>query len=65
MEYSKGQLDNIDNDFKRQQDKIFELLTLWHDRESSQASLAQVTRLLMRIRAFDVVNRLYRAVPQT
>lgn len=59
MGYSSGQLDNIDCDSRRLQDKVYELLSIWHDRESSEASLAQITRLLMRIRAFDVVNKLH------
>ncbi|KAA0188733.1 hypothetical protein HAZT_HAZT005466 [Hyalella azteca] len=59
MEFSNGQLDNIDNDNRRLQDKAYELLTAWHDDKSSQATFSQLTRLLMRVRAFEVVSRLY------
>uniref|UniRef100_A0A2P2HX58 Ankyrin-2-like n=2 Tax=Hirondellea gigas TaxID=1518452 RepID=A0A2P2HX58_9CRUS len=62
MDYSSGQLDNIDNDHRRLQDKIYELLTMWHDKESSAATVAQLTRLLMRIRAFEVFKRFHRTL---
>lgn len=62
MGYSSGQLDNIDSDYRRLQDKVYELLTLWHDRESGAATFDQLTRLLMRVRAFEVVKKLREAV---
>ena len=58
MGYTRGQLDNIDNDHRRIQDKTYELLSLWQDRESIAATFDQLIRLLMRIRAFEVVMKL-------
>lgn len=58
MQYSDGELDNIDADSRRLVDKAYSLLTLWRDRESKQASIANLTRLLMTVKAYDAVMRL-------
>ncbi|KAF2356278.1 Death domain [Trinorchestia longiramus] len=62
MDFSGGQLDNIDNDHRRLQDKVYELLTLWQDDKSSDATFAQLVRLLMRIRAFELVSWLHKSL---
>ncbi|KAL7645486.1 UNVERIFIED_CONTAM: hypothetical protein RMT77_003872 [Armadillidium vulgare] len=58
MNYSNGQLDNIDQDNHRLVDKAYSLLSQWRDRESKQASVANLTRLLMTAEAYDAVIRL-------
>ena len=58
MKYSQGQLENIDADYPRLRDKAYKLLIMWRDREANRSSVANLTRLLMKTGALDVVSNL-------
>nr|QRV11537.1 immune deficiency [Macrobrachium rosenbergii] len=58
MNFSSGQLENVDADFTRNADKTVELLNLWHDRESQRATVARLVALILEVKAYHVLKYL-------
>ncbi|XP_064086065.1 uncharacterized protein LOC135201115 [Macrobrachium nipponense] len=58
MNFSSGQLENVDADFTRSADKTVELLNLWHDRESQRATVSRLVALILEVKAYHVLKHL-------
>ncbi|CAL4136262.1 unnamed protein product, partial [Meganyctiphanes norvegica] len=53
MGFSAGQIENIHADFPRSKDRAYELMCIWHDRETKAATVANITTLLLEVKAYS------------
>nr|XP_053645718.1 receptor-interacting serine/threonine-protein kinase 1-like [Cherax quadricarinatus]XP_053645720.1 receptor-interacting serine/threonine-protein kinase 1-like [Cherax quadricarinatus]XP_053645721.1 receptor-interacting serine/threonine-protein kinase 1-like [Cherax quadricarinatus]XP_053645722.1 receptor-interacting serine/threonine-protein kinase 1-like [Cherax quadricarinatus]XP_053645723.1 receptor-interacting serine/threonine-protein kinase 1-like [Cherax quadricarinatus] len=58
MGFSPGQVDNLEADYPRSVDRVYELLTCWHDRDAHDATIDKLTDVLLAVKAYHVVKRL-------
>lgn len=58
MGLSSGQLENIEADHSRNADRVNELLSRWHDKESSKATVAKLSQFVLDVKAYHVLKYL-------
>ncbi|KAK7063236.1 hypothetical protein SK128_007658 [Halocaridina rubra] len=58
MGFSEGQLQNIEVDNSRNADRVFEILSLWHDRESDRATVSKLTQMVIDVKAYHLLKYL-------
>ncbi|CAL4106183.1 unnamed protein product [Meganyctiphanes norvegica] len=58
MKLSDGQIENIAADHPRSIDRAYNLLTIWHDQESREATVAKLAAILLQCNASSALNHL-------
>jgi len=58
MKFSAGEIENLCADFPRSRDRAYELMCMWHDRESKAATLSKITIVLIDVKAYSALNHL-------
>ncbi|XP_069997947.1 protein immune deficiency isoform X2 [Penaeus vannamei] len=58
MGFSAGQLENMIADHTRNVDRVYEMMSRWHDREAEDATVARLTQMIIKVKAYHVLKKL-------
>nr|BAH86597.1 immune deficiency homolog [Penaeus japonicus] len=58
MGFSAGQLENMTADHTRNVDRVYEMLNRWHDKEAEDATVARLTQMIIKVKAYHVLKKI-------